>query len=167
MDSHRQHRWDLATFTSAVGPANWLVQANPENGAVGMFDANFASPVASVDDAVLVRLNFVLASAETIPDGSVTVDSYTDVDGNSFGASPALPLGSAAPCFAAGTRILTTRGEVPVEALEVGDVALLARGGTVKVTWIGQRRLDAARHPRGCEPGAGERRGAGPRRAAS
>lgn len=139
---------DSATFTGAVGPANWSILANLDTGAVGMFDANFASPVAPVNAAILVTLNFVLASAETIPNGSVTVDSYTDFDGTSFGPNPALPIGSAAPCFAAGTRILTTRGEVPVEALEVGDVVMLARGGTAPVTWIGQRRMDAARHPR-------------------
>ncbi len=47
------------------------------------------------------------------------------------------------PCFVAGTRILTRRGEVAVEELEVGDYALaLGTGGFSMVTWIGQRRLE-------------------------
>jgi Hint domain len=54
------------------------------------------------------------------------------------------------PCFVAGTRIATARGEVPVEGLRVGDrvVALRSRR-FAEVTWLGHRRLDCANHPRG------------------
>jgi hypothetical protein len=58
-------------------------------------------------------------------------------------------LGDFVPCFAAGTRILTRRGEVAVEDLEVGDEALaLLRGGFSRVAWIGQRRMRCAATPR-------------------
>ena len=46
------------------------------------------------------------------------------------------------PCFVDGTRILLDRGEVPVEALKVGDVVRLARGGDAPIKWIGWRSLD-------------------------
>jgi len=53
-------------------------------------------------------------------------------------------------CFGAGTRILTPRGEVPVESLRQGDRVVTARDGgrLAPVKWIGKRRLSPARHPR-------------------
>jgi hypothetical protein len=51
-------------------------------------------------------------------------------------------------CYAEGTLIRTTRGEIPVEALQCGDLALSAFGGTVPIIWIGHRRVDCAAHPR-------------------
>jgi hypothetical protein len=51
-------------------------------------------------------------------------------------------------CFAAGTRIATTAGEVPVEALRPGDRVLSEFGGSVPVAWTGHRHVACARHPR-------------------
>jgi phospholipase/lecithinase/hemolysin len=60
-------------------------------------------------------------------------------------------LGVATPCFAAGTRIATERGEVAVQQLRVGDRVRLAEGGTAPVAWLGHRRVDCRRHPRACD----------------
>lgn len=60
-------------------------------------------------------------------------------------------LYNAPPCYAEGTRVLTVRGEVAVEDLEVGDEAVTASGGTRPVIWIGSRRVRCDIHPNPAE----------------
>jgi hypothetical protein len=45
-------------------------------------------------------------------------------------------------CFVTGTKIYTSRGEVAVEDLQVGDLAVTASGLLRPITWIGNRDLD-------------------------
>ncbi|MCX7380144.1 MAG: Hint domain-containing protein [Alphaproteobacteria bacterium] len=52
------------------------------------------------------------------------------------------------PCFAAGTRLATAEGEVPVEQLREGDLLRTAGGALAPVRWIGRRTVNCARHPR-------------------
>jgi hypothetical protein len=53
-----------------------------------------------------------------------------------------------ASCYRAGTLIRTERGEVPVEALRVGDRVVSALGGTAEVIWLGHRHVDCRHHPK-------------------
>lgn len=52
------------------------------------------------------------------------------------------------PCYVAGSRILTTRGEVAVEDLREGDVAVTVgpAPGLAAVRWIGHSEVEPARH---------------------
>ncbi|WP_174247816.1 Hint domain-containing protein, partial [Acidisoma sp. S159] len=50
-------------------------------------------------------------------------------------------------CFAEGTRIATTRGDVAVETLCEGNCVLTAAGGVARVKWIGHRRFNLAARP--------------------
>lgn len=51
-------------------------------------------------------------------------------------------------CFLKGTRIRTARGEVAVEALTVGDMAVTASGRLRPVTWLGHCYVDCLSHAR-------------------
>ncbi|AWN55477.1 Hint domain-containing protein [Methylobacterium sp. 17Sr1-1] len=61
-----------------------------------------------------------------------------DVTTSSVSDTPFSPV-----CFTTETRIRTTRGEVAVEDLKIGDRAITASNTTRTVTWIGHRRLAA------------------------
>ena len=50
-------------------------------------------------------------------------------------------------CYAAGTRIRTTRGDVAVETLAVGDLAVTASGAHRPIRWLGHRTVDCRHHP--------------------
>ena len=47
------------------------------------------------------------------------------------------------PCFTAGVRLATAKGQRPVEKLAVGDLVETADNGLQPVRWIGMRTLDA------------------------
>jgi autotransporter-associated beta strand protein len=51
-------------------------------------------------------------------------------------------------CFCEGTLIATRRGDVPVECLRVGDLAITADGSELPVVWVGYRHVACSRHPR-------------------
>jgi hypothetical protein len=55
---------------------------------------------------------------------------------------------SAMPCFLAGTRIATPCGEIPVEALAIGDPVQAQDAGIAPVKWIGHRRVNCRNHPK-------------------
>lgn len=53
-------------------------------------------------------------------------------------------------CFLEGTRIMTARGEVPVEQLRVGELVVSPESGRAAlqpVVWLGHARTPVARHP--------------------
>lgn len=52
------------------------------------------------------------------------------------------------PCFSSGTLICTDRGEILVQDLLVGDLAVTSSGVNVPVKWLGHRIVECRRHPR-------------------
>ena len=98
----------------------------------------------------------LIINAPEVPDFTAvdTGDGTTTiiVDGEEFTIS-GIPIDNIDfVCFAEGTRILTTRGEVPVERLRIGDqvISPAATGGAAPqpVIWLGHALAEVARHPR-------------------
>ncbi len=85
------------------------------------------------------------------PGDSFAGDAFALAAAASTGTtSTDVTLSGPPPCFCAGTRILTARGEVAVEALQVGDLAVTLGAGAVlkPVRWLGRTTVDLRRYAR-------------------
>ncbi len=91
-------------------------------------------------------MNLGAAAAGVTGDLNVTATMSETLSGSGDGYGFDFMVG-VVPCFAAGTRILTERGEVRVERLRVGDRAVSAFGGSCEIVWIGHREVNCTRHP--------------------
>jgi len=91
------------------------------------------------------------AGTLTVFDGITPVFTFSHVT-VAPGAPTAFTVGAdsvqEAACFAQGTRILTQRGNIPIEQLTTDDDVRTAEGSFARVQWLGYRRLDGRRHPR-------------------
>jgi hypothetical protein len=139
-DFHIGNMIDLTDLNSAVTSVDY----NKSNGLLAVI-----SNGSTVDDFLLPKnLN---GTFEVNNDGGTA-----GLDGGTLGTLysslfvGSTPDGSAISlvlCFAAGTRIATASGEVPVEHLAVGDTVLCADGHAQPIAWIGRRHLAFASHP--------------------
>ena len=82
----------------------------------------------------------------TLSDGTkIVLAGYTGglqaVDEGQEGAITAV-------CYVSGTRIRTVHGDVSVEDLRIGDLAVTASGESRPISWISHRAIDCRRHPR-------------------
>lgn len=115
---------------SVPGTYRGFTQASPDAEPIYYFDttvAGIGTPVAVAVSAGPVPL---LSAAAPINTTNVTAPD-----------SPSIV------CFVSGTLISTSRGEVAVEGLEVGDLAVTSSGEQRSIRWIGHRVIDCSRHP--------------------
>lgn len=96
-----------------------------------------------------IELSYIYLPTGTVPDGgSIGSDQFATDYLPVVGTSTSQSITPEVACFARGTRIVTLRGDRPIETLAIGDRVLLAEGGTAPITWIGRRRVDCCHHPK-------------------
>jgi T5SS/PEP-CTERM-associated repeat protein len=135
-------------FDDDGGLAQTLILGTPGTG--------LTNQIKNLQDFDRIDLVGLAITGATFNAGTVTVTTsgsdylLTDV-GFAAGASHSFTTGSdyiQVTCFAAGTRIATPGGEVPVEQLRVGQPVVTVLGGRPQpILWIGHRRIDCRRHP--------------------
>ena len=153
-------RWSLAGTVAAsqtialpgTGAALTLVNPGSVAGTITGFDATDTLTLAGITDVSGVTLgaNNVVTVNET-GGGTITLhfDPTQSFSAGTFNfATGAGGTSLTVPCFASGTRILTARGEVAVEALRIGDQVITHHGRQSPVRWVGHRKVDCQRHPR-------------------
>lgn len=67
---------------------------------------------------------------------------FLDADGHVTGQLDFSNIEEIVPCFTPGTLIATPRGEVPVEALRVGDKVITRDDGLQEIRWLGRKDLN-------------------------
>ncbi len=87
-------------------------------------------------------LHYTLLNPQPNAGASVTIDGAGL-------AEVSLTPPPAGACFLQGTRMLTTKGECPIEELRVGDEMFTLLGQRLaRVAWVGSWRISCARHAR-------------------
>jgi hypothetical protein len=127
----------VLAFTAAAAPANTIT---------GFASGDTIDLVAMHETVVSFANNALVLGG----DQSLTLKISGNFAPGSFQTAPDSGTGTnlSLACFAAGTLILTPRGEATVETLTVGDQVITHSGRLAPITWIGHRRVDCRRHPR-------------------
>lgn len=73
-----------------------------------------------------------------IPTGDFTISGVTNITGSN---APTFSSLGAIPCLVRGTLIETTRGQVAVEDLEMGDMVVTRDRGAQPVRWVGSQTV--------------------------
>jgi collagen type I/II/III/V/XI/XXIV/XXVII alpha len=161
---------DLAVNVGSVAATQTVTFADGTGvltiGTLGGFAATIGNFLAG--DSIVVQGTSIAATGFDAATHVLTLfdPSGTEAGTLQFGASvtdgSALSVNGVTPCFAAGTRISTERGEVVVEELRLGDRVQVVHiepplprsgGGSGRgccatpIVWLGHRTVDCTRHP--------------------
>lgn len=94
-------------------------------------------------DSSFFTLSFDATTAGLFSELIVFTPTEENITGGGGALAPVtLDVVAEVPCFAAGTRIRTARGAVPVERLAVGERVRTLNGPARKIKWIGHRHYD-------------------------
>ena len=130
----------LNTATDGADSLSGTVTATSDGSIPTIITSSFANvaPSAMFDVAMLDLADSIVA-------GGTETLTFALEDTNSTGYTAFLPTQTviisnpAVPCYCPGTLILTDRGDVPVELLEVGHKVITGSGMPQPIVWIGRR----------------------------
>ena len=112
-------------------------------------DSLVLSGITGVTSAVVNASDQLVVSTSAGPAVTLQLDpARHDPVGTAFAATAQGDATALIACFAAGTRIATEHGEIPVQALAEGMRVRARFGGLVPICWLGHRRTECRRHPR-------------------
>ena len=94
-----------------------------------------------------VAWTYSTADAGTGVAGEFFSSAANAVTANSADGASIMTVDAAAACYAAGTRIATPTGEMPIEQLAPGGRVRTLSGAAREIIWLGWRSIDCARHP--------------------
>jgi autotransporter-associated beta strand protein len=138
----------VLAFTIADTPSN-MIDGIDNGGTIHVTDLVTKSPSAKADGSGVLSIPY-----ESDGGGTLTLNLAASDAGKLFlfksdggsGTDIVEASQSPPPCFRAGTRIMTERGSVAVEALNTDDRVMTVAGVTQPIVWIGHRRVDCVQH---------------------
>jgi hypothetical protein len=132
---------DILSFTSAAAPMTPTLFGM----VAGQTLALTGQTIVATDIVNNNTLQIGLATGGPI---NITLDSSVSYAGDFFhftnNGADSFITENTTPCYLAGTKILTDRGEVPVETLAIGDSVITLGGSAKPVKWIGRRAYTSA-----------------------
>jgi hypothetical protein len=138
-------------FTFADNGANILLLDDPGaslGAGITGFGGNNIIDIGTLPFSSNYTTNFS-GTTLTIENGDTPVFTFRDINNpGAFGLQDNGAGGTELICFAAGTRIATPSGEVPVESLVVGGTVVTHCGEPRTITWIGKGTVLAPRDRR-------------------
>jgi hypothetical protein len=146
----------LVLNSTVIGTGTSKPVGSPVIAGFGTSDALvLVSPVETITSALYNAGTLDLLQGTAVVDTIPMAGNYTNSVFNVAGTTIAqqfedivtLSSQNAVSCFAAGTRIATRNGPVPVERLHRGDTVLTASGQQKQIEWVGHRFVDCRRHP--------------------
>lgn len=128
-----------ATFAALSGDHAYIVNGTVEMSANTPFTLNANEKL--VIDEIALGLFGTAANGATLDIAFATRENPAANPNNPFIDAVVTAYSEVNPCFAEGTLILTTRGEIRVEALRAGDRVITPEGGEAEIVWIGRRAV--------------------------
>jgi O-antigen biosynthesis protein len=111
-------------------------------------DTIILNGVTDATSANLLAGNTLQIASTSLGDIDLQLNPTQDFHGDYFHVttvgSNAVVTENTTPCYLAGTRILTDRGEVLVELLRIGDRVVTLDGSAKSIKWIGRRSYSGA-----------------------